>query len=155
MSSLAKPKDGEGSLMSQLSAAFVTANVVKPNQGRVVRQITFFGLWLLYGLAGWLVAGWILEWLSGYFQITEAVRYAAVALVSLLSFWTAYRSVNIMSFADFLIGVEAEMRKVTWPTRTELISGSSVVLFVVVSLAALMFSFDMIWTAVFTALRVR
>jgi preprotein translocase subunit SecE len=89
------------------------------------------------------------------FRGTEAATYAAVFAVSGLAFWVAYRSVNIPAFTDFLIGVEAEMRKVTWPTRTELIAGSSVVLFVVVSLAVMMFGFDFLWTAIFTWLGVR
>ena len=32
------------------------------------------------------------------------------------------------AFADFLIAVEAEMNKVSWPTRTELFRGSMVVI---------------------------
>jgi preprotein translocase subunit SecE len=148
---MAKPKDGTESIMSQVGAALLSAGVVKPNQGRVVRQVTFFGLWFLYGLAGWLVA----DYLVGVFRGTEAATYAAVFAVSGLAFWVAYRSVNIPAFTDFLIGVEAEMRKVTWPTRTELIAGSSVVLFVVVSLAVMMFGFDFLWTAIFTWLGVR
>ena len=31
--------------------------------------------------------------------------------------WFAYRLVNLSSFADFLIAVEVEMTKVSWPSR--------------------------------------
>jgi preprotein translocase subunit SecE len=151
MSSVAKPKDGDESVMSQITSAILSTSVFKPNQGRVVRQVTFFALWLLYGLSLWLVATYALDWFGG----AEAAFYAAAFAVAAIAFWLAYRSVNIPSFTDFLIGVEAEMRKVTWPTRRELIAGAAVVLFVVVSLAVLMFGFDLIWTAVFTWLGVR
>ncbi|MBL8890431.1 MAG: preprotein translocase subunit SecE [Planctomycetaceae bacterium] len=151
MSSVAKPKDGEESVMSQITGAILSASVFKPNQGRVVRQATFFGLWLLFSLLLWLFADAIVDW----FQGGDAAYYSTAFGVILLAFWFGFRSVNIPAFTDFLIGVEAEMRKVTWPTRTELIAGAAVVLFVVVSLAVLMFGFDLIWTAIFTWLRVR
>ncbi|MDP1564203.1 MAG: preprotein translocase subunit SecE [Pirellulaceae bacterium] len=151
MSSMAKPKDGDESVMSQITSAMLSTSVFKPNQGRVVRQVTFFAMWLLLGLAVWLVATYLLDWFRG----GEMASYLSAFAVGALAFWMAYRSVNIPSFTDFLIGVEAEMRKVTWPTRKELIAGAAVVLFVVVSLAVLMFGFDLIWTAIFTRLGVR
>lgn len=151
MSSVAKPKDGAESLMAQVTAALTSLGVVKPNQGRVVRQVTFFGLWFLYGLTGWLLAGFILNWTRG----GDVAWYSSALLVIALAFWLAFRTVNIPAFTDFLIGVEAEMRKVTWPTRKELIAGATVVLFVVTSLAGLMFGFDLLWTAIFSALGVR
>ena len=39
-----------------------------------------------------------------------------------------FRLVNLPKFADFLIAVEAEMNKVSWPTRTELFRSSVVVI---------------------------
>ncbi len=151
MSSMAKPKDGDESVMSQITSAIISTSVFKPNQGRVVRQVTFFALWLLLGLTLWLFAAYLLDWFRG----NEVATYVSAFAVGGVAFWLAYRSVNIPSFTDFLIGVEAEMRKVTWPTKKELIAGAAVVLFVVVSLAVLMFGFDFIWTAIFTWLGVR
>ena len=52
-------------------------------------------------------------------------------------------------FADFLIAVEAEMTKVSWPTQTELVRSSLVVIFFIVSLAAILFMFDLVWRTVF------
>jgi preprotein translocase subunit SecE len=151
MSSVAKPKDGDESVMTQITSAILSTSVFKPNQGRVVRQVTFFALWLLYGLALWLLATYMLDWFRG----GDTASYMSAFAVGGLAFWLGFRSVNIPSFTDFLIGVEAEMRKVTWPTRKELIAGATVVLFVVVSLAVMMFGFDFIWTAIFTWLGVR
>ena len=41
-------------------------------------------------------------------------------------------------FADFLIAVEAEMAKVSWPTRSELIHSSLVVIITIIGLAAML-----------------
>jgi preprotein translocase subunit SecE len=49
------------------------------------------------------------------------------------------------SFADFLISVEAEMSKVSWPTRGELIRASIVVILMIFFLAAILFGFDLVW----------
>ena len=50
--------------------------------------------------------------------------------------WFGYRIVNYSVFADFLIAVEAEMNKVSWPTRRELWNASVVVMFVIFAMAA-------------------
>ena len=68
--------------------------------------------------------------------------------------WFAYRLVNLPSFTDFLISVEAEMSKVSWPTRTELIRGSIVVLITIIFLAAFLFLFDLMWNFIFQMLEV-
>ena len=51
--------------------------------------------------------------------------------------WVSYRLVNVPGFADFLIAVEAEMNKVSWPTRTELFRSSIVVLIMIFALGIL------------------
>mgnify|MGYP003390263834 CR=1 FL=1 len=48
-----------------------------------------------------------------------------------------------------LIAVEAEMNKVSWPSRTELIRASLVVLFVVFLLATVLFLYDLAWLEFF------
>jgi preprotein translocase subunit SecE len=69
--------------------------------------------------------------------------------------WFGYRVVNYSAFADFLIAVEAEMNKVSWPTRKELWNASVVVMFVIFAMAAFLFLFDAIWTAIFEAIGIR
>ena len=49
------------------------------------------------------------------------------------------------TFADFLIAVEAEMNKVSWPSRGELFRASIVVMLVIFVLAAVLFGFDVMW----------
>ena len=53
---------------------------------------------------------------------------------------------------DFLVNVEGEMNKVTWPTWDELKAASWVVIFTMLSLALLIFSIDVVWKAVLDTL---
>jgi len=64
------------------------------------------------------------------------------------------RLVNWPKFADFLISVEAEMTKVSWPTKTELYRASLVVIFTMALMAVVLFVFDLVWQAIFDWLRV-
>ena len=57
--------------------------------------------------------------------------------------------VNYPQFSDFLIAVEAEMTKVSWPSRTELIRSSLVVIILMFFLAGVLFGFDIIWRQLF------
>ena len=75
-----------------------------------------------------------------------------VLLVSGL--WIAYRVVNVPGFADFLIAVEAEMNKVSWPSRAELFRASMVVLFTIFFLAAVLAGFDAFWIWFFDILEI-
>jgi preprotein translocase subunit SecE len=63
----------------------------------------------------------------------------------LIGVWICYRVVNIPKFADFLIAVQAEMNKVSWPSKQELIRSSMVVIFVIFLLAGILFGFDIFW----------
>ena len=49
--------------------------------------------------------------------IRNKLGWVLVAFVAVLAFglWLGYRIVNVPQFADFLIAVEAEMNKVSWP----------------------------------------
>ena len=62
---------------------------------------------------------------------SPALRYGLPGALLMLGWWVAYRIVNVPKFADFLIAVEAEMNKVSWPSRDELIRSSAVVIFVI------------------------
>ena len=68
----------------------------------------------------------------------------------MLGWWIAYRIVNVPVFADFLVAVEAEMNKVSWPTRSELFRASVVVLFTIFALATLLAVYDTAWRVLFT-----
>ncbi len=84
--------------------------------------------------------------------INVGIRFLVPGLLLLLGLWASYRVVNIPAFADFLIAVEAEMNKVSWPTRGELGRASAVVLIVIFSLAIVLSVYDMLWGILFRKL---
>ena len=73
------------------------------------------------------------------------LRFLIPGVLLMIFLWMAYRVVNVPSFADFLIAVEAEMNKVSWPTRPELFRASTVVLIVIFFMAALLAVYDVFW----------
>jgi len=147
MSSVAKQKQDQarGGLVSEL----FQFGLYKPNQGRVVRQVTFLSIALLGCLVAWEVKRSAL--VSGLGFGGYLVMFALAAVMV----WFAFRVVNYSVFADFLIAVEAEMNKVSWPTRKELWNASLVVMFVIFSMAFFLFLFDAVWTVVFEAIGIR
>ncbi len=79
------------------------------------------------------------------------VFFSTMLTVTLIAgCWFGYRVVNWPRFADFLIAVEAEMKKVTWPGKDELIRASIVVMFTIFFLAMALFMFDVIWQQFFS-----
>jgi preprotein translocase subunit SecE len=121
--------------------------VYKRNQGRVARQVTCAAVWVAVCLGAWRL------WLA--LPGDSATRYLVAGVVALVGIWLGYRLVNIPQFADFLIAVEAEMTKVSWPSGGELIRSSLVVIIVIFLLAAILFAYDLIWQTVFKWIGVR
>jgi preprotein translocase subunit SecE len=62
----------------------------------------------------------------------------------LAGLWTSFRVVQMPAFADFLISVEGEMNKVSWPARSELFRASLVVILVIFFLAGLLYVYDFV-----------
>ena len=124
----------------------VSVGVYKRNQGRITRQVTLATIAVIVLLAAWSLYNY------GLGQWNEATRYGLAGGILFGGLWLAYRVVNYPKFADFLIAVEAEMNKVSWPTKNELIRSSMVVLFVILALTGLLFFFDIFWQTVFTNL---
>jgi len=111
--------------------------VYKRNQGRIARQATFAALALIVALGAWS--------LSEFLQDRGPVSHYLVPFVLLVAgVWASFRIVNMPSFADFLISVEGEMNKVSWPSRGELFRASIVVMLVIFFLAALLFVYDFV-----------
>jgi preprotein translocase subunit SecE len=119
----------------------------KRTQGRIARQVTFAAL------AAVIVIGAFR--MSDTFGTSGFTRYGLPAIVIVVGLWLCFRLVNLPKFADFLIAVEAEMTKVSWPTRPELIRGSVVVIFTLVFLAAMLTIYDVIWQKLLHILGIR
>jgi preprotein translocase subunit SecE len=111
----------------------------KRSQGRIARQVTFFAIWLAFSVAAWKMYG---------MAQTDVWRYVVPTILVAAGAWIAFRIVNLPSFADFLISVEAEMNKVSWPGRTELWRASMVVIVVIFLLAAILYAYDLILRAI-------
>lgn len=148
MSSMAKGEKASsgGSFMSEL----FQFGLYKPTQGRVVRQLTFVAIALLGCLAAYQFHR--IRVLS---ELFDGARFMFLVLFGVIGVWLAYRIVNYSRFADFLIAVEAEMNKVTWPTKDELWKASLVVIFVIFAMAGFLYLFDIIWTFVFQRIGIR
>lgn len=152
MSSVAKQKQKVG--QEESSPGFWSElfrfGVYKPNQGRIVRQLTFLAIALVALLAGYEM--YRTGWFTGFFQ---GSKYFSLILFSAIGLWFAFRVVNYSVFSDFLIAVEAEMNKVSWPTKSQLWNASLVVMFVIFAMAALLYAFDIIWSLFFQVIGIR
>jgi preprotein translocase subunit SecE len=122
---------------------FFQFGVYKRSQGRVTRQATFAALAITVALGAWRF--------HAHFgsSLQSGLGYLVAAAILLVGMWVSYRVVNVPRFADFLIAVEAEMNKVSWPSKTELYRSSAVVIFVMLFLAAMLFGFDLVWGFLF------
>lgn len=113
-------------------------DLYKRTQGRVVRQVTFAACAIIVALGCWSLS----------FQMqgvnSQSVRYMVPLGLLALGVWACFRLVQLPQFADFLISVEAEMNKVAWPKRRELINASIVVMLVIFLMAGLLFGFDLL-----------
>ncbi|MEE3368545.1 MAG: preprotein translocase subunit SecE [Planctomycetota bacterium] len=131
-------------------------SIYKRNQGRVSRQVTFAALavtvtmaaWSFYGfLQGGMVPGF---WTNLAGGSTLVAVYCPAGLFLLIGCWISFRVVaGWPKFSDFLISVEAEMVKVSWPSRGELYRASLVVVVVIFFMAVLLFGFDLFWRWLF------
>ena len=125
--------------MAELIAGMFHTSRYKRSQGRVARQLT------LAAMAAMVAVGaWQLNSVGG----TYVQQYVTPLVVLAVGWWASFRIVNLPKFADFLISVEAEMNKVSWPSRGELWRASIVVIIVIFFLAALLFTYDIILKAI-------
>lgn len=110
----------------------------KRSQGRIVRQVTFAAVAILAILSGWR--------LSGFAGASSGPLWHLVLplVIGVVGVWAAYRLVNRPGFADFLIAVEAELNKVSWPSRPELVRSSLVVIFCMAFLTLVLYAYDVI-----------
>lgn len=129
----------------------------KPNQGQRVRRATMLGLLLLLGAGVYVLithgtlataaTTWSLRipFTSNRIPLLPDVALTAPLLLGGLGFWFAYRVVNLPTFADFLIATEAEVNKVSWPTRKSVVQDTIVVLATVILMTIFLFVVDLSW----------
>jgi preprotein translocase subunit SecE len=133
-----------------------TTGLYKRNQGRLVRQVTCLTIWVFVAVAAYRIHQYLLvksvRDLLG--EERQAVSYLLAIALGGLGAWIGYRLVNWPKFADFLISVEAELNKVSWPTQKELVKASLVVIFTILFLSAVLFLYDAVWRLLFQTIGV-
>jgi len=92
---------------------------------------------------------------AGAYQVSQAAqdasplwKFSLPAAFAIVFGWIIFRIVHFPPFADFLIATEAEMNKVSWTTKDDLIRATSVVLTTVVLMALFLFVVDRLWTLI-------
>jgi preprotein translocase subunit SecE len=135
MKTIADRGRGVGSIFQEL----FRFGLYKRSQGRMARQATFGALALIVSVGAWR--------LYEFFSTSDSdlTRYFLPLVVLLVGLWTSFRLVHMPSFAEFLISVENEMAKVSWPARGELFRASVVVMLVIFVMAFLLYGFDIMW----------
>jgi preprotein translocase subunit SecE len=140
---MAKNEAIGGFLTSWLSPA-----IYKRTQGKRVRQSTA----LLIVVWGWFGC-WTLS-TGPLMDSTREVRVGVPVVMAAVIAWLAFRLVNLPQFADFLIAVEAEMKKISWPSLQECFRAAGVVIATMFLLALILFLYDRFWIWFFEAIRV-
>lgn len=121
---------------NELWRAFASAQQYKPGQGSLARNGTLgaLGVLIVFGMYSW----------SGT-QSQPLYKWGLPLALGALAGWIAFRAIHYPRFADFLISTEAEMNKVSWPSRAELRASTIVVLVNVFLLALFLFVADTFW----------
>jgi preprotein translocase subunit SecE len=116
-------------------------DVYKPKQGWYARIYTALGLGVIAGAGAWRILydsrDYALQW-----------HFGLPALFALVLGWIIFRLVHFPPFAEFLIATEAEMNRVSWTSKDDLIRATTVVLATVFIMAVFLFLVDTLWTFV-------
>lgn len=120
----------------------------------MVRQVTCLAIWFFIAISVYRLHQYFLAKnvarLVG--EDKQALSYLVAILLGGIGAWIGYRLVNWPKFADFLISVEAELAKVSWPTQKELIKASLVVILTILMMSAILFLYDAVWRLLFQSL---
>ncbi|NBW95988.1 MAG: preprotein translocase subunit SecE [Planctomycetia bacterium] len=146
-----------GSLWSEL----LSFSVYKRSQGRVTRQATFAAIAITLAIGVWRLSQLLPLWLADANPLATGAggadigvyRFLVPGLLLAAGWWLAYRVVNVPRFADFLIAVESEMTKVSWPSAGEVARSSAVIIFLIFALAAILAGYDLFWWFVLRAIQ--
>ncbi|MEZ6033765.1 MAG: preprotein translocase subunit SecE [Planctomycetaceae bacterium] len=129
--------------MSSMLPELFRFTIHKSNQGRMVRQFTFFAIAVVAAFGCLTLAN------GPLMSYPKSIQVGVPTLVWVVCCWVAFRIVNVPRFADFLVSVESELEKVTWPDRQEVIQATVVVLCTMFFLGLFLFLIDLVWTWLF------
>ncbi|MDR2346786.1 MAG: preprotein translocase subunit SecE [Planctomycetaceae bacterium] len=141
--------------MIDLIKAFFSFRRYKASQGSRTRRLTALGVFIIFasGAYRFFVTSPELFFIKDTQNQQIVIGSIAIA-IALFGAWFAFRLVNWPTFANFLVSVEGEMLKVSWPNWQELYSSTVVVLTLFLILAGMIFIFDLAWMTIFKLIRV-
>jgi preprotein translocase subunit SecE len=122
--------------------SIVSTEIYQRRQGKIVRRSTGGVILLGFVLASQALYNSVL------FDFGQTVAYWIVGSIIAVGAWLSFRIINHPPFAEFLIDVEAEMAKVTWPSWAELQRATVVVLGTMFIFSILLFGYDIVWQKV-------
>jgi len=121
--------------------------IYKPGQGYYTRMLSGIGAGIL------VVAGvaWLVKQLSvvksDYVYYYQGITAAVIILGAFITLWYLLNKPRIV---DFMIATESEMRKVNWPSRSEIIKSTWVVICGTIMMALLLLVVDVAFARLFT-----
>jgi preprotein translocase subunit SecE len=125
-------------------------SIYKSGQGKYVRWGTVASIAIVGGGGLW----WLAERTALAATENIALKVGILAGWALLTVFLAFFLVNKPSLADFMIMTESEMRKVTWPSRRELIVSTKVVILLTVILGLILWLVDVGFLKFFQLIRI-
>lgn len=126
-----------------LVETLVSVGFYKPRQGRRVRQATALAILLIVFFGCYTLSQGPLG------DSPQLIRQGVPTLIFGLFTWLVYRLVNYPPFADFLIAVQSELDKVSWPSWAELYRSTLVVLATMFLLGVVLLGYDIFWSWLF------
>ncbi len=144
-STLSTSSSDGGSNKPQATASAGGFHLYKPGQGYWTRLVSGLGSGVLICLGAW----WLWEQLAGlpggiYTQAVGSV-VPLVVLGLLVFWWVGIKPKTV----DFLIATEAEMKKVNWPTRREVIGSTGIVIFFLIAIVGILLLADILFSIFF------
>jgi preprotein translocase subunit SecE len=143
----AKPGSAPRGMFVLFLMNLARADLYKPMQGWYARVYTVLGLGLIVAAGAWKVFDASIEY-------SLALRFGLPAIFLGALGWVIFRIVHFPPFAEFLIATEAEMNKVSWTSKDDLIRATTVVLATVVLMTVFLFVVDTVWTLLLRAIGV-
>ncbi|MBN1361022.1 MAG: preprotein translocase subunit SecE [Sedimentisphaerales bacterium] len=121
--------------------------IYKPGQGKYTRLWTGFVVGLIAALGCWRLYDLLAARVENLVVVMVVPVVVFVGL-GVLIYWL----LNKASVADFMIAAEGELKKVSWSSRQEIMASTIIVIVVVIAMAVLLGTTDLLFTLVFKAL---
>ena len=122
--------------------------IYKPGQGKWVRWGTVAGMAIVATCGAYWLATKQAQLINTSVIVRSLVAVVWMLLWAAGTFWL----VNSPKLGEFMIMTESEMRKVSWPSRREVVNSTKVIIILTVLLGALLWLVDMGFVQLFQAI---